>query len=408
MKMWLKITLPLVTMCLAVGFASQAQAVTVSGRASTVLEWFDTADEETAVPLYQYLNLNVTDIADKGWNFRSYGRLSDDLNGEVDADSRLYYAYLEKRNLLKNLDLKLGRQFISTTAGASMMDGLYLNYRNLGPIDVALFGGGDVTYYEGYHADDLIVGVEGSGRFIDRLDLALSYLQKWDEGDLSHELIGFDGELELGPVDLYNESQYSLITEEITYALWGALYSCCPTVSLRGEYLYSLPVFASTSIYSVFAVDEYEELMLEANYRIDRGMRAFARLIQEFYESLDDATVFEAGIEKLRTAKFSGYLIGTYRDDEDGQDLAGAKAHVAYLFTDMFEAGVGVHIDVLERELGFIADETGGDDTTSERYWVDGTAYISPKLNVQGKLEYAESDLWDEYYRGRIRLNVLF
>jgi hypothetical protein len=406
--MWLKITLPLVTLCLAVGFASQAQAVTVSGRASTVLEWFDTADEETAVPLYQYLNLNVAGIADKGWNFRSYGRLSDDLNGEVDADSRLYYAYLEKRNLLKNLDLKLGRQFVSTTAGASMMDGLYLDYRNLGEIDLAIFGGGDVTYYEGYHADDLVIGVEASGRVGDNFDVALSYLEKWDEGDLSHELIGFDANLELKQLDLYNESQYSLLTEEITYALWGGVYGSGQNWSLRAEYLYSLPVFSSTSIYSVFAVDEYEEVMLEMNYRLEMGLQVFARLTRELYESLDDATVFEAGIEKRRTGKFSGYLIGTYRDDEDGQDLSGAKAHIAYLFTEKFEAGVGAHIDVLERELGFIADETGGDDTTSERYWVDATATLSPTLNVQGKLEYTQSDLWDEYYRGRVRLNILF
>lgn len=413
MKMWLKVTLPLVTLCLAVGFASQAQAVTVSGRASTVLEWYDTADENTAVPLYQYLNLNVSDIADQGWNFRTYGRLSGDVADEVDddlVDSRLYYAYLEKRNLLKNLDLKLGRQFIATTAGASMMDGLYLDYRNLGPIDVALFGGGDVTYYEGYHADDLIVGGEVSGRFIDKLDLSLSYLQKWDEGDLAHELIGFDAALELGCVNVYNESQYSLITEEMTYVLWGAV--CRPTAdwSLRGEYLYSLPVFSSTSIYSVFAVDEYEEVMFEANYRIAKGLMAFGRYTREFYESVDDADVLEAGIEMLRTLKFSGYLIGTYRNDDDGQDLAGVKTHVAYLFTDKLEAGVGLHIDVLEREQGFIADGTGSrvDDTTSQRYWVDATAYLTPKLNVQGKLEYLQSDLWDEYYRGRVRLNILF
>ena len=408
MRRWLKITLPLVTLWLVVGFASQAQAATVSGRASTVIEWFDTADEETAVPIYQYLNLNVSNIAEKGWYFRTYGRVSGDVNDEVDADSRLYYAYLEKRNLLKNLDLKLGRQFIVTTAGASMMDGLYLDYRQLGPVDVAIFGGGDATFYEGYHADDLIVGGEVSGRFLDRLDLAASYLQKWDQSDLSHELIGFDAELELGPVNVYNESQYSLLTEEMTYVLWGAVWRPGLDWSLRGEYLYSLPVFSSTSIYSVFAVDEYQEVMFEANYRLTEGLQLFGRVTQEIYESVDDATVFEAGLEKLRTERFSGYLIGTYRDDEDGQDLKGAKAHVAYLFTDKFEAGTGVHLDVLERVLGFIADDTGGDDTTSRRYWVDATVYLSNKMNVQGKLEYAESDLWDEYFRGRVRLNVLF
>jgi hypothetical protein len=40
--------------------------------------------------------------------------------------------------------------------------------------------------------------------------------------------------------------------------------------------------------------------------------------------------------------------------------------------------------------------------------WVDGTAYVTRTVNVQAKVERIESDLWDEYYRGRVRLNILF
>ena len=74
-------------------------------------------------------------------------------------------AYLEKKDLFQNLDLKLGRQFVSTTAGASLMDGLYLDYNNLGPLKLSLFGGGDVSYYSGYSVDDTIFGAEVSGNF---------------------------------------------------------------------------------------------------------------------------------------------------------------------------------------------------------------------------------------------------
>ena len=43
--------------CAAVGLlafwpAGDALAASVSGRASTVLEWYDTAEEDTAVPFY--------------------------------------------------------------------------------------------------------------------------------------------------------------------------------------------------------------------------------------------------------------------------------------------------------------------------------------------------------------------
>ncbi len=403
MRIWRRVSVCAVAVLLLMIPAQGALALSVSGRSSTVLEWFDDPDEDTALPVYEYLQLNLRDIDGKGLDFRGYGRLADDLNDEVKVSSELYYAYLEKRDLLNNLDLRLGRQFISTTAGASVMDGLRLDYRDLGPFALEIFGGGDVAYYEGYNAKDLIFGGEVKGRFIESLDLGLSYVQKWEGSDLTHELIGFDAEYDFrNMLNLYSETQYSWLTDEVTYFLLGGNYHKSPKWSVRAEYLYSLPVFSASSIYSVFAVAEYEEVMTELSYNIDTGLRAFARYTRELYEDFEDANVYEAGIEKIRTARLSGYLSGIVRDDGDGQDLNGVKAYGAYLFGEKFQAGLGAHVDVIERRLD---DE---DETTSSRIWADGTAFLTKAVNVQLKVERVESDLWDEYYRGRVRLNYLF
>jgi len=398
---------------LALGCVSQSlAATTIHGKSSTEVEWFDDPEGDTAIPISQYLQLNVTDIVDSGWAFRGYGRLADDPQDEVDVDSRLYYGYLEKRNLVKALDLRLGRQFITTAAGASLMDGVRFDYSDLGPLAVELFGGGDVTYYEGYDKGDIVFGGQLSSRkLVKNLKAALSYLQKREESDTSFELVGFEADYNVpGLINFYNETQYSLLTEEATYVLLGANYYRDPKWSLRAEYLYSLPVFSSTSIYSVFAVSEYQELMLEANINLAKGLRAFGRVTNEMYEEMANAQVLEAGIEQRRVDAWSYYVIGTLRSDEDGQDLRGIKAHVAYLFADKFEAGVGGHIDVYERELGFITEGTDGihDDTTSKRLWVDGAVYLTDTVNVTAKVERIDSELWDEYYRGRVRLNILF
>ena len=95
MKVWRQFFFCMAAVLLALGPVDSALGASVSGRASTVLEWYDDANEDTAVPFYQYLLLNVRDIGGKGYNFRGYGRLADDLADEVDVDSRLYYAYLE-------------------------------------------------------------------------------------------------------------------------------------------------------------------------------------------------------------------------------------------------------------------------------------------------------------------------
>lgn len=404
MKIGQRISLCLAMALLALGPVGTVWGATVSGRASTVLEWRDDPQGDAALPGYQYLQLNIGDIAGKGVDFKGYGRLADDFNNELDIDSRLYYAYLEKKGLLPNLDAKLGRQFIATTAGASIMDGLYLNYSNLGPLKLSLFGGGDVAYYSGYNAEDVIAGGKVSGQFFDSLDLGLSYIQKWNDGDLSHELIGFDAAYDVKDlINLYSETQYSWLTDEVTYFLAGANYYRNPKWSLRTEYLYSLPVFSATSIYSVFSVAEYQELMAELNYSISPGLRAFGRYSREMYEDFADANVFEAGLEKIRTARCAGYLSGVWRDDGDGQDLKGFKVYGSYLLNQSLQAGAGAHLDVLERRL----DDTN-DETSSSRLWVDLTAYLTKTVNVEAKAERVESDLWDEYYQGRIRLNVLF
>lgn len=375
----------------------------LSGRTSTVVEWYGTANDETATPVYQYLLLNARDLDGDGLNFRGYGRLAKDFSNEVDVDSRLYYGYLDKNNLSKNLDLRLGRQFLATTAGAAMMDGLLVRLRDLGGYKVSLFGGGDVAYYRGYNEKDLLAGGEVRTT-LKEFKLGASYVQKWQSSNTTFQLFGVDAEYEYrNRLNLYSELQYNYMAESVSYFLAGAKYHESSNWSVRGEYLYSLPVFSATSIYSVFAVDEYEEVTGELRYRIDTGLYSFARLQHEIYREVADADVFEAGIEKIRTDRFSGYLSGVYRIDDDGQDLRGLKVHGSYLVFKALQCGAGANVDVFERRL----DEEE-DETTSTRYWLDVAYAFTKRISLLAKAEMVSSDIWDNYYRGRIRLNTSF
>jgi hypothetical protein len=405
MRVWQRILFCAAAALVVLGPATVAFGASVSGRASTVVEWFDTPEGHTAVPVYQYLLLHGRDLDGKGLDFSLYGRLADDLTSEADVDSRLYHAFLDKRNLLPDLDARLGRQFIATTAGASVMDGLLLRYRGFGPVTLSLFGGGDVKYYDGYNAKDLIFGAEVKTRFLDELLVGLSYVQKWERSNLTHELIGLDVDyVFMNLLNVYSETQYNWLSDDVSYFLLGARYYRSPLWGLRAEYLYSLPVFASTSIYSVFAVSEYEHIMGEVDFRLQPGLRAFVRYTREMYEDFRDADVFEAGLEKIRTDRFSGYLVGTWREDRDGQDLRGFKVRAAWLFNRHVEAGIGAHVDVLERRW-----EPGEkDETTASRLWADTTVFLKKNIDVQGKVERIESDIWDYYYQGRLRLNIYF
>ncbi len=411
MRIWQGVCLGLLLVPLILGVSGSAEAASVSGRSSTVIEWYDTAAEETAIPGYQYLQLNVKDLVSKGYNFKLYGRLADDFANETNVDSRLYYAYLEKFDLFDGLDFRLGRQFISTTAGASMMDGLSLRYECSAGYSVRLFGGGDVKYYDGYNIKDVIDGIELGGKFLDDdLSTHVSYLQKWDQGLLAQELVGFDADYDLaGRLWLYNELQWDLISERLSYALVGGKYRFKKPFSLRLEYLYSLPVFSATSIYSVFAVEEYQEVLAELTWRMSREVQLYSRLTHEMYEEFDDADVFEVGIEKLRTGKFYGYLSGVYRSDDDGQGMYGVKVYGNYQFMEPLKVGIGCNVDVLERDIAYYnSDDSDQSETTSTRLWADAKYEFNEKINTTAKFEYIESDIWDRYNRGTLRLNVFF
>jgi len=410
MRIWLGVFLGMLLVPLVLGVA-YTDAATVTGRSSTVLEWYDDAQGDTAVPAYQYLQLQAKDLFADGYNFKVYGRLAEDLNDEVDIESRLYYAYLENKQVFNNLGFRLGRQFISTTAGASMMDGLSLDYAFTKNYKARVFVGSDVKFYDDYDIEDVIDGIELSGKFLnDALATEISYVQKWDDGLLAKDLLGFNVDYDVNKnLWLYNELQYDVLSDRFSYVLFGGKYRFNSPLTLRTEYLYSLPVFSSTSIYSVFAVEEYEELMAELTWKISRGLQAFGRYTREIYQEFNDANVFEAGLEKLRTGKLYGYVVGTVRDDDDGQNLYGVKAYANYKILSDLTAGLGGHVDVLERDIAFFnTDGNDQSETTSTRLWVDAKYDVNDKMNLKAKYEYIESDLWDYYNRGTVRLNVLF
>lgn len=393
---------------------ASASATTITGRSSTMLEWYDDPDGNGALPAYQYLMLNAREISDTDVDFRFFGRLGTDLNDHVDVDNRLYYAYAEKRGINERFDIKLGRQLVFNTAGSTLMDGLSVAYNDGGPYTANLFGGGDVKYYESYDQKDLVAGGKVAGWLMeDSLKLGLSYIQKWEDSAATHQLFGFDAFYDHGIYfEAYSEYQFNYLSNTMSYLLLGVNYHENPDWQMRVEYLYSKPVFSATSIYSVFAVSEYQEIMGQLNYRLGTGMFAFGRFTHEIYEEVSNADVMEVGIEKIRTDRFSGSFSGVLRVHDEGQDLYGVRGRASYLLTHRFQVGGGASIDVLERRLVvFDGQETsieGKYEETTHRIWADATMYISRQSSLEARISRIQSDRWNEYYYGNIRFNYHF
>ena len=373
------------------------------GDTTAVLESYENpVDGDAALPFYQYLRLDLKEgRGDEARRIRVYGRLALDFADEVDPDSRLYYAYYEEKNFWKGADLRVGRQWVNTVAGSPIFDGLRLDTGKEGLFDVSLFGGGYVTV-EDDSGDDYLWGLSLKDDLWARTDVTASYLQKWVEGDLATEIFGFSGRTKVSQRgSAYGEFQYDMISRIMAYYLAGVRLVPGDRWTFKGEYLGTSPVFDSTDIYSVFAVDEYREATFSADYRVNRSWTLFGSYSREFYESFDDADVVEAGCELKKPGGYGGYVAGVYRTGEE--ELKGVK--VDYRMPAPYEISldVGAEFNVYNR-----IDDEEDDDTSAKRYWVEGRKELGKDLTLRAKFERVESIVYDYYNRGRISLRYGF
>ncbi|GBE14050.1 MAG TPA: hypothetical protein ENH32_01295 [Proteobacteria bacterium] len=384
------------------GVAMSAVNVRVSGETRTVVESYNAPNGNSAMPFYQYFHLRIDDAkAADGWKMRIYGRLGTDLSNEVDADSRLYYAYWEKKGVLLKTDLRVGRQWVNTVAGSPIIDGVRLTTRRFGSITADVFGGGYVTISDD-RSDDYALGFAVSDHHWKGTDLGLSYLQKWVGGDLAREFLGMSADMRIAPrSSVYAEGQYDLLSQVFGYYLAGVRYVPQERWKLKAEYYGTTPVFDTTDIYSVFAVDDFREISLTADYQLDREWTLFGGYTQEFYRSMNDAHVYEAGCELRRPGGISGYLSGIWRDS--AEDLKGIKGNIRTKVPYGISLDLGAEYNVYTR-----IETNNNDDTSAKRYWIRAGRDISKDLKLDVKLERIESIIYDYFNRGRVSLRYRF
>ena len=135
-----------------------SHAAEVQVASSTQYLWYQDflSDDTHQSDAAEYLRLNVTKLDKEGKiNLYGYGRVIKQFTTSIedrpeladDTFGRLYYFYLDYRDAVKDhLDLKAGRTYVSQAAISGTIDGVYLDFRNLGPVGVTLFGGRNVLF----------------------------------------------------------------------------------------------------------------------------------------------------------------------------------------------------------------------------------------------------------------------
>ena len=371
----------------------QSWAVDIHGRSSTqILSFINDFNNGREVDIGEYLLLNVTNIDKEGKiSIHGYGRGVQDMNNGNGITGRLYYLYGEYRDLYDKADIRLGRQFVNLSAGSTIIDGIQVDLKNIGPVGFTVLGGRDVVFgvdgeigHEGNYAMGLSAYLLG----FKKTQLDVSWFRKWDSGDVSRDIIGGNfNQYLFNNVRLYANARYDITAEVFNEVLAGVKYFPTANLIFTGEWYQSYPTFDTTDIFSVFAVNRYQEYVFRADYTINEFVAVHGGYTKEDFGDNSTSDVVEVGVTFHPVDKVTVNL--SYdRTSGYGGELNGGMLDVAYDMNKMVQLAAGMTYDVFNRD--FFPSSSGTEH--AQRYYVGGKYRFAKNMCATLRIDDLESE----------------
>ena len=382
-----------------------AQAIALSGRSSSQASWYEDERGADHFDLAQYLRFSTRDYGpDDTIRIDGYGRANGDVQQGGGIDGRLYYLYLDKKGLPGNTRLRVGRQFYFVSAGSALIDGAKIETAPLGPLALTVAGGRNVMFSttgEFTHGGDVAAGAQLALTAIPQGSLNLSYFVTYDQSELATEKVGLSADKRFGKYgEVYTQLRFDVLSEVWNEIEAGVRTSIVPRLNLTAEYFRTIPTFEATSIYSVFAVNRFQEVGLKAEYELAKPLSIEGEFRNESYGAGDTANVGELGVRWRPGDAASVYAAGIWRNGTGGKLLGGElSGNVAV--AKRFTLAAGAQHDVYRRDL-----MTG--DESASRFWLGGDVKLRKDVSVAARVEDNINENWNNDVRARLALNVDF
>jgi len=386
--------------------SSVTWAAEVHGRSSTQYQWFtDYFTGNKQAEFGEYLNLSVTKLDQAGkLSFNGYGRANQDVSNGQGLNGRLYYLYGDYNDLAGMVDIRLGRQFVNSAAGSALIDGGKIDLKNVGPVAFSIMGGRNVIFNldgEASSGHDFIWGVAASLAGHQNTDAELSYFMKLDKAGVARDQLGATFKQYLfDSVKVYGNARFDMTSEVFSEALVGMKYYPSSDLVLTGEWYQSYPIFDNSSIYSVFAVNRYQEGVFRVDYTVNDMLGVNAGYNRQIYGEGDDTDVYEVGARIRPMEKVQLNLNYDYQHGYGGK-LNGGAVEVVFEPTKPLEVAGGIDYDVYQR------DRATGQET-ARKYWLGGTYRFSKTLSASLRVEDNVNHQYKDDWSGRAALNCDF
>lgn len=380
-------------------------AATLAGRGSTQALWFADEFGQDHLDVAQYLRFSARRL-DAGDTVRvsGYGRAWGDVQQGGGVSGRLYNLFLDKKGIAKRTDVRVGRQFFFVGAGSGIVDGARVDTRAAGPLAITLVGGRDVifdTTGETTRKGNVAAAVQVGLANIPGGSLDLSYFVRYDENDLAREIYGLTANKRFGKTgELYTQVRLDALSEVFSEIQVGARTAVVPRLTLNAEYFRSIPVFDASSIFVVFAVERFQEVLLRADWDVTALVSVSGEYRNESYGGGDAANVGEVGARYRPQDGTSLYGAGIWRVGTGG-NLYGFELSADRVFLKKYTVAAGVQHDSFRRELM-------NDYDVATRFYAGGEARVRKNVSVAARIEDTVSDRIGKDLRARLALNYDF
>ncbi len=378
-----------------------AQAAELSLTNSTQYLWYQSfLGNDKEGDIADYLRLNVTKL-DKAGNINIYGyaRITKQVSTSEDPKGRLYYLYLDYRNVIKNhLDLKLGRTYVANEAMVGTVDGAYVNLKNIGPFGATAFGGRNVVFLNKTEvgSGNYLLGTSVYFDTVKNTHVEVSYGQKYKEDRLQRENFGLDfATTPCQFFNLYGRARYDNIAYFFNELEFGTKLFPIKDLTLDAKYYQTHPTFDRDSIYQLFKANYFEEISLAAEYQLAANYRLNAKVGRQDFGDGGRATLYDAGIS-ARPIKDLALNVGYEHRTGYAGNLNGVRFNGEYRF---WKAAVLAGIDYDD----FRRDDSR--DGAAKRYWA-GFNYVHNKMfSLSTRVEDVQDFINSDNFQGFVTLN---
>jgi len=226
----------------------------------------------------------------------------------------------------------------------------------------------------------------------------VSYGRKYSDTDVARETLGLDfSTTPIGGVaNFYGRLKYDTISESYNEMLFGAKVTPLKDLTLRGEYYQSYPTFDVSSIYSIFAVEQYKEKSISAEYQLTNNYRVSIKYAREDFSGDATADVYEVGFLARPIKDLTINATYEKRNGYAGQ-LSGIRLYGEYKIA---KAAImaGIDYDDFRRE----ASREG----SAKKYWAGVNYEFSKIITAVVRVENNVNFNYDSNYQGYAAINI--